>query len=369
MANLLKQRCGSVASKVVLVIALVAVGAGIGWATWSAQAQNENSQSQTAQQVANAKSRTTSAEIGVGALGRLEPGRKVFQIAPSVSAEGARIESLLVEEGSEVEAGAILAIVDTHSTRLAALAEAQAQVKVLRAKLALTKAGAEADEVKAQEAAVAHLRVSYQNAMANYDRAATLKASRSISSEEYDSKRFQAEMAKHLIAQAESTLSALQTVRPEDIALAEAELAKAEAGVACAEADLEATNVRSPIAGRVLKIHSRQGERVSDRGIAEIGDTSDMQAVAEVYERDVPRVQVGQQATVRVQSLPGELTGEVVQVGWQVGRRVVLDNDPVKDTDARVVEVRVKLDPASAERVARLSYARVEVRIDTAEVR
>jgi HlyD family secretion protein len=158
-------------------------------------------------------------------------------------------------------------------------------------------------------------------------------------------------------------------VRPEDIALAEAELAKAEAGVACAEVDLEATNVRSPIAGRVLKIHSRQGEKVSERGIAEIGDTNDMQAVAEVYERDVPRVQIGQRATVRVQSLPGELPGEVVQVGWQVGRRVVLDNDPVKDTDARVVEVRVKLDPAAAERVARLSYARVEVRIDTTEAR
>ena len=59
----------------------------------------------------------------------------------------------------------------------------------------------------------------------------------------------------------------------------------------------------------------------------------------------------------------------MVHVGWQVGRRVVLDNDPVKDTDARVVEVRVKLDPAAAERVARLSYARVEVRIDAAEVR
>ena len=236
----------------------------------------------------NHRRRRRATKIGVGALGRLEPGWKVFQIAPSISAEGARIESLLVEEGSEIEPGAVLAIMDTHANRLAALAESKAQVKVAQAKLALAKTGAKSDEVQAQAAAAAHLRVSYQSAMANYDRAATLKASRSISSEEYDEKRFQAEMAKHLVAQAEATLAALQTVRPEDVALAEAELVKAEAGVARAEADLEATNVRSPIAGRVLKIHSRQGEKVSNEGIAEIGNTNDMQAVAEVYDARYP---------------------------------------------------------------------------------
>ena len=39
----------------------------------------------------------------------------------------------------------------------------------------------------------------------------------------------------------------------------------------------------------------------------------------------------------------------------------MLTNDPVSDTDARVVEVRVDLDAAHLERVARLSNARVEI--------
>jgi len=39
----------------------------------------------------------------------------------------------------------------------------------------------------------------------------------------------------------------------------------------------------------------------------------------------------------------------------------VLSNDPVDDTDARVVEVRIRLDKPSSERVAGMSYARVEV--------
>ncbi|MDX1944081.1 MAG: efflux RND transporter periplasmic adaptor subunit [Pirellulaceae bacterium] len=136
------------------------------------------------------------------------------------------------------------------------------------------------------------------------------------------------------------------------------------AGVARAEADLRGTQIISPIAGRVLKIHARPGERIGELGLAEIGDTAAMHAVAEVYERDVPRVRIGQPAKVKVQSLPGELPGQVLHVGWKIGRRVVLDNDPVKDTDARVVEVWIELDSASSQRVAGLSYARVEVRID-----
>jgi HlyD family secretion protein len=41
----------------------------------------------------------------------------------------------------------------------------------------------------------------------------------------------------------------------------------------------------------------------------------------------------------------------------------VLTNDPVSDTDARVVEVRIDLKSDQIESVARLSNARVEVTI------
>jgi HlyD family secretion protein len=50
-----------------------------------------------------------------------------------------------------------------------------------------------------------------------------------------------------------------------------------------------------------------------------------------------------------------------------VARKSVLTNDPVSDTDARVVEVRVTLAPQSAARVVRLANARVEVTIDITE--
>ncbi len=85
-----------------------------------------------------------------------------------------------------------------------------------------------------------------------------------------------------------------------------------------------------------------------------MGNTSVMYAIAEVYEADVGRVRVGQSARVRVSSLSGELTGEVEHVGWMVGRKVTLNNDQIADTDARVVEVRIRINAADAPRVAPL---------------
>jgi HlyD family secretion protein len=61
-----------------------------------------------------------------------------------------------------------------------------------------------------------------------------------------------------------------------------------------AGAELELSTVRSPIDGQVLEIHAREGERVGAEGIAELGDTARMYAVAEIYETDIGRVRSGQ---------------------------------------------------------------------------
>ena len=68
----------------------------------------------------------------------------------------------------------------------------------------------------------------------------------------------------------------------------------AAAALQRAQAELQLSMVRAPIDGQVLEIHAREGERVDEFGILELGDTSVMYAVAEVYETDIGRVQVGQ---------------------------------------------------------------------------
>ncbi|QYO64747.1 HlyD family efflux transporter periplasmic adaptor subunit [Leptolyngbya sp. 7M] len=124
--------------------------------------------------------------------------------------------------------------------------------------------------------------------------------------------------------------------------------------------------VRSPQDGQVLKIHTRPGELVGEQGIISLGQTQQMVAVAEVYEVDVSRVRVGQSAIVisKNHAFPDRLRGRVVEVGLEINKQDVLDTDPAAQFDARVVEVKVQLDPSSSRRVAGLTNLSVQVEID-----
>ncbi len=128
-----------------------------------------------------------------------------------------------------------------------------------------------------------------------------------------------------------------------------------------AKAELELAVVRSPITGRVLDVHARAGERVGPDGIAELGQTDAMYAIAEVYETDVPRVRVGQRATVNSPAQPQAVSGTVDRVGLKIGKKDVLSVDPAAKTDARVVEVRILLDDPT--QVAGLTNLEVDVAI------
>lgn len=57
------------------------------------------------------------------------------------------------------------------------------------------------------------------------------------------------------------------------------------------------------------------------------------------------------------------LTGVVSRVGTLVGRQSVTADDPAANTDARVIEVLVELDPQSSARAARFVNLEVVARI------
>lgn len=165
--------------------------------------------------------------------------------------------------------------------------------------------------------------------------------------------------------QRDRELYARKTISESNLRATELAHDVAAAALRRADAELELSRVRAPIPGRVLEIHAREGERVGPDGIVEIGDTSVMYAVAEVYETDIGRVRIGQAARVRSPALPRPLTGRVEWVGLKIDKQDVLSTDPVADVDARVVEVKVRLD--EPELAADLSNLRVEVVIETGD--
>ena len=337
----------------------------------------------------------------VTALGRLEPSGEIIEISVSSAAGGNRIEELLVSEGEEISKGETIAILDSRDRLQASLNQAKEQVRVAKANLAKVKAGAQTGEIQAQQAAIARkeaersndiaaqqatvsrIKAEVNNAQVEYQRYEQLYQDGAISASEKDSKYLtlataQEQLAEAIanlnriktsqqqqIAEAKATLNKIAEVRPVDVDVAAAEVSQASAAVATAQAELDRSYIKSPQAGRVIKVLTRPGEVVSSNdGVVRIGQTSQMYAVAEVYESDINKVQIGQQVMVTSSAIPDELTGTVETIGLEVERQEVVNTDPTANIDAKVVEVKVNLDPESSQKVAGLTNLLVEVKIN-----
>ena len=337
----------------------------------------------------------------VTALGRLEPSGEIVQLSVSSAAEGNRIEELLVREGEEIVKGKIMAILDSRDRAEAALRQAEARVTVAQANLARVKAGAKTGEIEAQKAAIARIEAErsndiaaqtamvsrmeaeLRNAQVEYQRYQQLYNQGAISASERDSKELILAIAKEQLAEAQANLSRIRTaqqqqlaeakatlnkiaeVRPVDVEVAAAEVREAQAAVATAKAELDRAYIKSPQAGTVIKILTRPGEVVSsNEGIARIGQINQMYAVAEVYESDIGKVKLGQTVGITSSAISEELRGTVEHIGLEVKRQEVVNTDPTANIDAKVVEVKVKLDKESSQKVAGLTNLLVKVQID-----
>ena len=246
--------------------------------------------------------------------------------------------------------------------------EAKAKVEVAKAKLAQAQGGPKRHEVSAQQAVIRRSEADLMAAQEEFERTQRLSHSNSVSREEYTLSRQKFAQARAALEQHNAQLDSLKTIRQVDVKAAEAEVLLAEASLAVAREDLQHSQARSPLSGRVLSIRVRPGERVGDQGILNVGNTNVMHVVAEIYEEDVGKVSIGQTAKVRVPTLGVDLSGTVVSKDLIVSRKVIFSNDPVADIDARVVEVRIRLSAAEGAMVAGLSNARVEVVIDVSGV-
>ncbi len=320
----------------------------------------------------------------VTALGRLEPRGEVIQISAPMYSEGAKIAELRVEETDQVKAGQILAVLDRRDRLQAVLEQTQRQVRLAQAQLAQVQAGAKRGAIQAQQAQIeqvqAQLRddvaakratverqsAEVRNAQLEAQRYQALYLDGAVSASLRDSKQLTLETAQQRLSEARAalnqtastlaqqlnaasaTLDQIAEVRPTDLQAAEAEVASALAAVQTARSNLETAYVRAPQDGQILRIQARPGEVVGPEGIAELGNTRQMEAVAEVYETDLAKVRLGQTVTLTSlnQAFPGELRGRVYRILPQIAKQDLLNTDPAARIDARVAEVRIQLDPS-----------------------
>lgn len=261
---------------------------------------------------APAQPKSSPRQQAVAALGRLEPAGDVRRLAGPMSGFGGspRLERLLVVEGQDVRAGEVLASFDN---RPALLAERQ--------------------RLSVRVANLQHRLVVEGRELARYR---SLAQAGAVSVDELDR-------------------------RDQQYLTLQGELQEALAERQKVDTDLVNTLLRAPLDGTVLRIHTRVGERPGDKGILELGANDRMEALLEIYESDISRVRLGQRVAITSENggFQGRLEGQVIRISPQVRQREVLATDPSGDADARIVEVRVRLDPESLQRVRNLAGLKV----------
>ncbi len=301
--------------------------------------------------------------IGVGALGRVEPASRIRRLTQPGGMAVTRLDRLLVEEGDAVTQGQLLAEFADAAQKDAGVAQAAAAVAEYRASLDRIRAAGRPSEVEAQRARIAALVAQEDLAQRDAERAERLVPTGAGAVAAADRNRAAAVRLAAERRQAEAELDSLLSSRPEDIALAQARLAAAEAALAKARADAELSRVRAPFAGTVLRIIARPGDQVGSDGLLEIGDLARMDVVADVYETDLPRLRLGAVAEVVVPGETRRFTATVRDIGWTVRRQTQANTDPVAAVDSRTVEVRLALDEAGSEALRRRSNMQVQVAI------
>jgi HlyD family secretion protein len=300
----------------------------------------------------------------VSALGTIAPRGRIRHVA--APSNFSRVGRLMVDEGDRVTRGQLLAHSDDHQLRVSELEQAETQVCIAQSKLDKLLAGPDLHEVNVLAASISSAKESLEQRNREYGRASMLAKSNSISQEELEDTRLRVTVATLAIQELEAKQSLLQSVREEDVRVLRAELNAAGSRVATVKQNLAMSEIVSPIDGVVLRVHVRDGERPGELGILELGDTSLMQVIAEVYEADAVRLRVGAAARVMLKSSNQQLHGTLTHVRPVVGRKSVLDNDPVSDADARVVEAVIDLTAEDCLLVQSLSNAAVTaiIRVD-----
>jgi HlyD family secretion protein len=218
-----------------------------------------------------------------------------------------RIVELPVEEGQQVEQGALLARLDDADYRQKVRID-EAGVRVRETNLALTLAGTREQEKKASHQSVLDAQADFDQKKLDNDRAQQLFSRDEISTQERDLAATALKRADAALKAAQQRYSeALEGSRKEDIAIAQANLKQASANLGLSRVNLEYTTLRAPSAGVVTVRQAELGEVVSEGSpVVTVADLDHIWLRAYIAETDLGKIHWGQEAVVTTDTWPGK---------------------------------------------------------------
>lgn len=177
-------------------------------------------------------------------------------------------------------------------TANAALAQAREQVASAQAALDNLRAGPDSNQVGSVQASLSATSAQRDAATANFNKLTSAPTAAQVAG------------AEAQIAQAQASLdSLLAGATAQQIAAAEAEVAQAKINLEDAQAALDGMMITAPFAGLITAVNFSEGEFASGPAI-EIVDHNSLEVILEVDEVDVGALQVGQTATINMETWP-----------------------------------------------------------------
>jgi len=249
-----------------------------------------------------------------------------------------RLETLSVREGQVLEAGQVIATLYSKDIQTR-LDLAQADADAAARNLDRFNAGFRKEEIDAAAARVAETAEQQRIAANNYKRSQAVPPG-GISQEDLDRDLSALNRAKALHAQAMADLAKLKAgYRKEDVAVARAELTRAQRNVELIERELSYCTIQAPEFDRplrVLKVLHRVGEWIDAKKQPELiwlYDPTQMQARADVTQPNIRSVAVGKPAIVITEANPQrKYKGTVLRI------------EPLAELAKNTVTVRIKID-------------------------
>jgi len=253
-------------------------------------------------------------------------------------AGGSVLVELKVKDGQKVAKGEVVAVLSNFARADVSLRMAEADLVKLKQLHEMVLKGTRVSEIALQEAT---LKSSIeQNKLDALQRARSGKPP--------DVREIETAIAEQGLERQKVRLKLLKTTLENDLAQNEIDLANTQSRIDSAKRSIEDTLVRSPLDGVVVQIFSRQGERVSPAGIIKIVDMNQLRVLADVDELHVSRLKPGGKVDVTFRGNNDVYKGTIERIAPTVKRMQRVEPDGGSSTDARVVQVEIKIDDTSS---------------------
>jgi HlyD family secretion protein len=216
-----------------------------------------------------------------------------------------RITALLAQEGDRVQAGQLLATLDTRRFE-ASVADHEAKAAAQREVVARLESGNRPEEIRKAKADMEAARADLDNAQLTYIRVTGLVMQNVDTQQRADDARATLDVAKARLAAAKETYDLMVLgPRKEDIAAAQATLRAYQAELLLAQRDLADTKLYAPTNGVIENRIMELGEMASpQKPVFTLALNDPVWVRAYVPETDLGKIQHGMNALVTTDSFP-----------------------------------------------------------------